>query len=152
MMVRFNGRNVLDRCFEMQIQGRPPIAEATANYNYDWTIPQPGFPYIPNGFARGPTVSVNAGEYYPIEILIGEQPGGYSGFALLIEKEGVPYQKDGKGNPILPIFRVANQPLVPPVAGAGNYPVHMDNGPIWQSKPPETGDDDSDAAADSGLQ
>ena len=149
MMVRFDGRNVLDRCWEMQVEHRPPVAEVTQNYNYDWTVPVHGGPSIPNGFASGPTVSVSAGEYYPIKILIGEQPGGYSGFALLIEKEGVEYQKDPKGNPILPIFRVANQPLITPLPGSGQYAPHMDNGPIWQSKPPGMGDDDLDSNPDS---
>lgn len=143
MMVRFNGRNVLDRCFEMQVEHVPPVVEATANYSYDWNVLGSSLT-IPNGFARGPAIEVNAGEFYPIEILIGEQPGGESGFALLIEKEGVPYDKDSRGNPILPIFRVANQPLIPPPPGSGNYAPHLDNGPIWQSRPAGMGDDDLD--------
>jgi serine/threonine protein kinase len=145
LIVRFNGQNVLDRCFEMQEEKVRPVAEVTANYKYDWIGPERFAEPIPNGFARGPTVSVTAGQYYPIEILIGEQPGGESGFALLMEKEGVQYQKDDKGNPILPVFRFANSPLIKPLPGSGSYPVHMDNGPIWESKPPGLGDDDLDS-------
>jgi hypothetical protein len=80
-----------------------------------------------------------------MEILIGEQPGGHSGFCLMIEKEGVEYTKDSRGNPILPVFRLSSQKLITPPPGSGQYPPHLDNGPIWQSKPMGMGDDDMDS-------
>jgi len=137
MIVRFQGRNVLDRCWEMQVQKRKPVAVATANYTYDW--PSVVGTYIPNGFARGEPISVEKGESYPIEILIGEQPGGCSGFCLMIQKEGEEYQKDPKGNPIIPIFRLAKQALLP-VQGPGRYPPYQEDGPLWTAKKPSPAD------------
>jgi hypothetical protein len=50
---------------------------------------------------------VQVGSYYPMEILIGEQPGGEFFADLLVEKDGVADKKEGHGSPLLPIFRVA---------------------------------------------
>jgi hypothetical protein len=146
MIVHFGDRNVLDRCWEMQLENRKPVVEATANYTtMKWLNP---YGFVPNGFARGLPMNLTAGQYYPVDILIGEQPGGASGFELLIMKDGVTYNKDGDGNPILPIFRVAKGgPLPPPMQGFG-YANHDDNGPIWSAKV-QTGKDD--LSDDSGL-
>jgi hypothetical protein len=146
MIVRFNGQTVLDRCCERQSEHRPPLVRATANYSYEWSFPGSHLlDDIPNGFARGLPIDVTAGNYYSMEILIGEQPGGRSGFCLMIEKEGVEYTKDSRGNPILPVFRLSSQKLITPPPGSGQYPPHLDNGPIWQSKPMGMGDDDMDS-------
>ena len=70
-----------------------------------------------------------------MEVIIGEQPGGKSFFALLQEVEGATYDKDKKGNPILPVFRMSN---ARPVAGTPQrpYPPHRDDGPVWKAVPP----------------
>ncbi len=57
--------------------------------------------------AEGDRIDVNAGDPYDIEILIGEQPGGETCAFLMLEKEGANYAKDSKGNPVLPIFKMA---------------------------------------------
>ena len=126
MIVRFNGKIVLDRCWEPQIQGEKAICNNTANYDYGWIK-------IPNGFARGELFDAIAGQSYALDILIGEQPGGLMSAALLIEKEGATYQRDGKGNPILPVFRVAPQPPPPSDPKHSTAP-HMMDGPVWQLK------------------
>ena len=56
---------------------------------------------------EGDPFNVDPGEFYDIQILIGEQPGGETGAFLLLEKDGAEYAKDSKGNPILPIFKMA---------------------------------------------
>ena len=56
---------------------------------------------------EGDAFTVNDGEFYDIEILIGEQPGGETCAFLMLEKDGAEYAKDSKGNPLLPIFKTA---------------------------------------------
>jgi hypothetical protein len=46
-----------------------------------------------------------------IDIVVGENPGGYVGGLLMLQQEDMPYAKDTKGRPVLPIFTV--QPLTP---------------------------------------
>ena len=122
LVVRFEGKTVLDRCWYPNV--RSPDFDLKGIYDY-------GFAKFPGGFAKGPAVKARAGEYYDIDILIGEQPGGRFFAALLIEEEGVEYQKDSRGNPILHIFQVEIEPL-----GNQQYPPHMDNGPVWKVRPP----------------
>lgn len=132
LIVRFNGRVVLDRCWEPQVQGQKPACKNTKDYHYGWldSFGQE----IPNGFARGASFSVIKGQAYKIEVLIGEQPGGLFSAALLLEKDGATYEHDDKGNPILPVFRVLNQPPPPSDKQHSSAP-HMMDGPVWQTKP-----------------
>ena len=120
LFVRFNGKTVLNASW---FNHDPSLAKEDGRYNYGWTL-QPG------GFTKSGAVHVEQGKFYPMEILVGEEPGGSFHFDLLIEKEGVTYQKDGRGNPILPIFRLAPSKL----PDAGNFPPHAPDGPIWAAQ------------------
>ena len=126
MLVRFNRRLVLDRCWYIRTNWKP-----LANYSY-------GFSEIPNGFAKGDAIHVEAGQSYAMEVLIGEQPGGEGFATLLQEVEGVAYDKDSKGNPILPVFRMADAKPEASTADAP-YPPHRDDGPVWKVAPPSPG-------------
>ncbi|MGI9113762.1 MAG: hypothetical protein ACR2FX_01795 [Chthoniobacterales bacterium] len=68
---------------------------------------------------RGEPVQVNAGQSYPLDIITGEWPGGDFKVFLLLEKDGVNYDKDSKGNPILRRSRVSTLPGNSEPAGAG---------------------------------
>jgi len=83
------------------------------------------------GLGRGDPVQVNAGESYPIEILIGEWPGGQFKAWLMIEKDGVQYEKDANGTPILPIFKLAESTIAHPNSEA---PVFAKTGPVWKAE------------------
>ncbi|MEO5916010.1 MAG: hypothetical protein ABIS50_17375 [Luteolibacter sp.] len=83
------------------------------------------------GMAVGPEFEAREGQTYPIEILIGEIPGGYFSVSLLIEEIGVHYQKDPGGAPILPLFRL-DQSLPNPEM-KGEAPPFDPSGPIWKS-------------------
>ncbi len=52
----------------------------------------------------GDWVTMKAGQQIKMDLGIGERPGGYVGFLLLIEKEGAEYRKAKDGRPILPLF------------------------------------------------
>ena len=123
MLVRFNGRLVLERCWYIRTGWK-----SVANYKYD-------FSDIHDGFAKGDEIRVEAGKSYPIEVMVGEQPGGESFATLLQEIDGVTYNKDAHGNPILPVFRMAD--VRPASSGPdGPYPPHRDDGPVWKAEPP----------------
>ncbi|RYD72825.1 MAG: hypothetical protein EOP84_22500 [Verrucomicrobiaceae bacterium] len=121
MIVRFNGKVVLDRCWHQHDEEW----KAEKNYDYGWTK-------IPNGFAQGDAIKVKAGNFYDIEVLIGEQPGGLVFACLLMEKEGEQYEKDSRGNPILPVFRVAAAEM-PELQPGQTLPPHVANGPVWRA-------------------
>ncbi|MGH8048014.1 MAG: hypothetical protein ACREKL_12300, partial [Chthoniobacterales bacterium] len=117
MLVGLNGQLVLDRCWNFRIK------DAAANYHY-------GYTGIPDGFARGDAIDVVKGQAYPLDVLIGEQPGGKMFAFLFLEKEGETYAHDANGNPILPVFRVKNAPL-PAVTAGAELPPHSTDAPAW---------------------
>lgn len=121
MIVRFNGKVVLDRCWYQDDQEWTP----KKNYQYGWTN-------IPNGFAVGDPIEVKAGDWYDMEVLIGEQPGGLVFACLLMEKDGEDYPRDPKGNPILPVFRLADLPM-PELQPGQTLPPFMPVGPVWKA-------------------
>ena len=136
LFVKFNGRTVLNGSWagSGELGGddedKKLGTKTEARYNYDW--PQPG------GFAKGEAFTVESGQTYPIEILIGEWPGGRSHFVLLVEKNGQTYEKGPHGSPILPAFRVAD--VKPPkLEPKQTLPVHRDDGPIWRAQAAGTG-------------
>jgi hypothetical protein len=131
MLVRFNGKLVLDRCWYQEDEQLPP----EQNYDYGWSG-------IPHGFGKGSAFQAKAGQFYDIDVLIGEQPGGFSYAALLIEQEGAAYQRDAKGNPILPVFRLADGPLAEPEPGTA-YAPHQADGPVWKATAIDSGHGDS---------
>ena len=66
-----------------------------------------------------------------MDVLIGEWPGGDFKAWLLIEKDGVEYEKDNKGVPILPIFKLAAGEVA---RSGGEAPPIAKSGPIWKAE------------------
>ena len=96
-------------------------------YKYDTS---PNYNDNIGGFAVGPEFQVRAGGTYPVEILIGEIPGGFFGVSLLIEEIGETYEKASTGAPILPLFRLDESLPDPNVQGAA--PRYATEGQIWK--------------------
>ncbi len=88
------------------------------------------------GFVVGHAMDLRQDETYEIEILVGEGLKDEFFAFLFFEQEGGVYAKDKAGNPVLPIFRVADTP--PPPQGQF-VPPFQDNGPIWRAWPIELG-------------
>lgn len=129
LAVRIDGRLVLDGggAKGSNFKTDQPQSPAYA-YDYhrnDWLIKSRG------GFTVGNRVELRTGQFYDIDIVISEGPG--TGFCamLLFEQEGVTYEKDRKGNPILPIFRVTASKTDPSAAA----PRFMSDGPVWRALP-----------------
>lgn len=114
---------------EKKVRRDSPMRPPVTFYKYS-TTPQQN-DHI-GGMAVGPEFSVGAGKTYPVEILIGEIPGGHFSVSLLIEETGATYQKDSTGSPILPLFRLD---ALPPAELQGQAPPHAPDGPVWKSVP-----------------
>jgi hypothetical protein len=110
LVVRFNGKIVLDA----------GLAGTTGNKAREKDFYQnEGMPKVFHTYF-GDTFTVKAGSAYSIEVMIGERPGGHFSAALLLEKIGVDYEKDGNGAPKLPIFKL----------GASEMPQQGQNIPV----------------------
>ena len=137
LVVRFNGRVVLDCGSNTPTGHTPQSYYASAGLQLD-----PKMSWY-KGLGRGDPIQVNGGESYPMEMLIGEWPGGDFKAWLLLEKEGVQYEKDTKGNPILPLFKLAAGDVT---RSGGEAPVFAKTGPVWKAEKAK------DTAADSSTQ
>jgi len=93
LMVRWNGANILDACYDGE--GLDPSANDQGTESHG-----------NKSLKYGKWVQMDAGTPVPIKILIGEGPGGYSGFILMIEKQG-----DNSQNGDYPLFQVQDAPI-----------------------------------------
>ncbi len=125
LVVRFNGRVVLD-AGSMTPSGRAP----QKFYAGDGIQLKSDMGWY-KGSGVGEPVQVQGGQSYPMEVLIGEWPGGDFKAWLQIEKDGVEYEKDSKGVPILPIFKLAPSDVPHPT---GEAPLFAKTGPIWKAE------------------
>jgi hypothetical protein len=126
LVVRFNGRVVLDAGFCSLTDRQPSTYYASVGLKLD-----PKNMGFYKGLGKGDPVQVTGGQSYPIDILIGEWPGGQFKVFLMLEKDGVEYEKDAKGNPILPIFKLADSTVAHPSTEA---PVFAKVGPVWKAE------------------
>jgi hypothetical protein len=58
------------------------------------------------GMFAGKWMRMRAGDVYPIEIALGEVPGGYFMAFLMVQEKGVDYDQNPKGYPILPVLQL----------------------------------------------
>jgi len=68
------------------------------------------------GTPVGPAISgdwftVKEGQVIDLDIIVGEYPGAQFGAWLMIEEQGVTYEKDGQGKPILPVFQLSDSAI-----------------------------------------
>jgi hypothetical protein len=54
----------------------------------------------------GKWMKLRKGDSMPIEIALGEVPGGHFMAFLMIEEKGEKYKQNSKGYPILPVFQL----------------------------------------------
>jgi hypothetical protein len=127
LVVRFNGKVVLD-CGSTNPSGHTP-QKFYPSSGLQFKNDMPWY----KGLGVGDPVQVTGGQSYPMEVLLGEWPGGDFKAWLMIEKDGVQYEKDNKGAPILPIFRLA---AGTPRSG-GEAPPFDKNGPVWKAEKPK---------------
>jgi len=132
LAVKFNGRVVLDSGFTRPSDPPPPKQV----YAFEGMSTDPKINWG-RGCAAGDTFEASAGSSYSIEIIIGEQPGGIFKAWLLLDKDGAQYDKDVKGNPRFPIFKLA--PSAPPVPGSEAPAFGKDTSwSVWKAVVPKT--------------
>jgi hypothetical protein len=93
LVVRWNGENVLDACYggeELDMSVRIDNA---------------------GGYMHGKWIQMEAGVAVPMQVMIGEGPGGFSGFLLTIQKKG---EENNTGDD--PVFQLRDAPI-PDVPG-----------------------------------
>jgi hypothetical protein len=81
---------------------------ATGYYTYDFPTALPKIPHAHIKFACGDWVTLQEGQVYEMDVLIGEHPGGEFGAWLLVERKDFSYERTATGSPLLPLFRVSN--------------------------------------------
>ena len=128
LVVRFNGRNVLD-CGSNRPSGKEPSKYYASDglrldKKMDWY----------KGLGVGDWFQVQGGNSYDMQVLIGEWPGGDFKAWLLLEKEGAEYEKDKSGNPILPVFKLQASEVT---SASGEAPVFAKQGPVWKAERPK---------------
>ena len=128
LIVRLDGRIVLDAGGQIMTNFKTDRPSNAYDYwSNKWNIDNRG------GFVVGNGMDLKAGQFYDIQVVFSDQ-GGFCAGMILFEQEGVNYDKDSKGNPILPIFRVVNTP--PVTDRPDGIPVYLKDGPIWRALPP----------------
>lgn len=125
----YNGTND-DSALAKEVRRLTPMRLPITFYRYAST---PAFNQHLGGLAVGPEFEVEAGRTYPIDIMIGEIPGGSFSLVLLIEEIGATYQKDPAGFPILPLFRLDGSQPDPELKGQA--PPYDPDGPVWKFVP-----------------
>jgi len=156
MVVRFNGKVVLDGgdysvglAKAIWDPGSVAVLAGTSGDNeleremrrggYD--IPVTSYKYAESqqynergGVMVGRSINVKEGKKYPVEIIISEL-GGLFGASLMIEEDGVKYEKEEPGGaPILPLFQLDSEVPTSPREGRGS-PAFDPKGPVWKALP-----------------
>jgi hypothetical protein len=90
-----------------------------------------------NPLKFGDWITLKAGQAVRLDLGLGERPGGFVGYVLLVEEQGVSYRKANDGRPILPLF--ATVPFSQEVraeitAGFRNFQFEWDNVPIFPAR------------------
>ena len=123
LVVRFNGKIVLDA------GGWQRAGINTGHYLYNWTTANK-FYANNKGHSIGQPMNLKAGQWYRMQILIGEQPGGQVYFSLFVQDDSklASYRKDKNGHPLLPLWRLsADLPK-----DHRMNPEYEKEGPIWR--------------------
>lgn len=121
LVVRFDGKIVLDG-------GIYPVTSGARSRGYVYPGIDPHAWYSDFGYHLGSYFRVEEGEVYPVEILLGEVPGGHFLAHLMIEERGVDYKADGSGYPVLPVFQVVGAPIPD---GPRLPPVDRESPSVW---------------------
>ncbi len=107
MVVRVNGEVVLNACWADSGRGTALIG---GNWRSNSADSRKYF-LGNNRAVVGDWITLEPGVPQDMEVIIGEVPGGNFCSMLLVEIEGVKYDKNKQGGPILPIFKTTEPSL-----------------------------------------
>ncbi len=102
LVVRVDGKVVLNASWpggKWDTQNRlSPMWQSSANGRRNFRMG--------NNYAEiGDWITLKAGEPHDMEVILGEVPGGNFDAMLCVEVEGVEYERNRQGGPILPMFK-----------------------------------------------
>lgn len=101
LIVRVDGEVVLDASW-------PEREEDDSYVNWQSSSSKHRAYRLGNNFASvGDWVTLKAGEPVDMEVILGELPGGGFNAMLVVEQEGVKYNKNRQSGPILPMFKTS---------------------------------------------
>jgi hypothetical protein len=105
MLVQVDGKIVLNACWpgdsEIAIAGQWQSSSADSRK----------FRLGNNDAVVGDWIELKAGEAKDMQVIIGEVPGGVFASMLVVEVDGVEYERNSQGGPLLPIFKTAEPSL-----------------------------------------
>ena len=107
MLVRVDGRTVLDGCLYPVDAALRQSEKTYDSLSFRASCPPDNKLYVGAPFHAG------AGQSVDIDVLIGEEPGGYSNYFLYIQRDESTYQPQSNGAPLLPIFQLDSNPVKP---------------------------------------
>ncbi|MDF7827001.1 SHD1 domain-containing protein, partial [Pontiellaceae bacterium B12227] len=103
MVVRVNGKVVLNASWPDDNRGTYLIGG-----NWQSSAADSRRYYLGNNLAVvGDWITLKAGEPQDMEVIIGEVPGGAFCSMLVVQVDGVEYEKNRQGAPVLPIFKTS---------------------------------------------
>ena len=107
LLVRVDGRTVLDGSLYPVATGIQAQQKSYPLVNFRQSCP-------PDGKLRvGLPFQARAGEPVDIDVLIGEEPGGYSNYFLYMQRDESTYTAQSNGTPLLPVFQLDSNPIHP---------------------------------------
>lgn len=126
MVVRVDGDIVLDASWVSAIRDQQQINTHLYPFYCDLPPDNPVQQYL----HAGKWMKLKAGKKYPIEILLGEIPGGHFSAVLMVEEENGNYELNPRGYPVLPVFQLTATEL-PDYKPGETGPVVLDDGLIF---------------------
>jgi len=106
LVVRVNGKVVLNACWPDE-QGPWHTESIVAGFWQTSSAQSRKYVLGHNLSVVGDWITLEPGEPQDLEIIIGEVPGGGFVAMLTVEEEGVEYELNHQGAPILPMFKTA---------------------------------------------
>ena len=88
------------------------------------------------GLFVGRPMHLSAGIPIEIDVMIGEEPGGYSNYFLYVERDDATYDKQANGSPLWPIFQL-DSTEIHPKGEKSLYPPFSDKMAPWKPADPE---------------
>jgi hypothetical protein len=106
LAARVDGRTVFDGSLKPIWSGRQDAKKYAMT---DYADHEP----MHASFWIGEAFQVSGGQPVDIDVLIGEEPGGWSNYFLYIQRDESTYHKQANGTPLLPVFQITPDPVVP---------------------------------------
>lgn len=124
LLVRVDGKTVLDGSLfpvDTKLQAQEKKYETV---NFRASCP------ADHDLRVGTPFHASAGQAIDIDVMIGEEPGGYSNYFLYIQREESTYQNQSNSTPLLPVFQLDSN-SIHPVGKPLSWPPFSNDAESW---------------------